>query len=98
MAGTAVAVAVNEKYRKASEDETPVAVLSTANPYKFPQDVYYALTGDDVKDSFRACKKLFAETAMEVPERVARLKEMPKRFTEVRSRDALKDAVLDFKG
>ena len=95
---TAVAVGVNAKYRKASEDETPVVVLSTANPYKFPQDVYYALTGDDVKDSFRACKKLFAETAMEVPESVAKLKEMPKRFSEVLARDALKAAVLDFKG
>lgn len=95
---TAVAVGVNSKYRKASEDETPVVVLSTANPYKFPQDVYYALTGDDVKDSFRACKKLFAETAMEVPESVAKLKEMPKRFSEVLARDALKAAVLDFKG
>ena len=95
---TAVAVGVNAKVAKANEDDTPVVVLSTANPYKFPQDVFYALTGDDVKDSFRACKKLFAETAMEVPEAVARLKELPKRFPDVISRDALKAAVLAFKG
>ena len=95
---TAVAECVAERFRKEEEEPRPMVVLSTANPYKFPQDVYYSLTGDDVKDSFRACKKLFAETAMQVPESIAKLKNMPKRFPAVLGRDALKDAVLGAQG
>ena len=97
---TAVAEGAAERYveQNAEARIQPMVVLSTANPYKFPQDVYYALTGDDVKDSFRACKKLFAETAMTVPEPIQRLKEMPKRFRDVLGRDALKAAVLNDKG
>ena len=97
---TAVAQGVAEEYLAVHEEAAgmPMIVLSTANPYKFPQDVYYALSGDDVKDSFRACKKLFAETAMEVPERIQNLKTMPKRFSETLLRDKLKDAVLAYRG
>ena len=45
-------------------DNTPIIVLSTANPYKFPQDVYYALSGNDVKDCFKGIKRLNLLTAM----------------------------------
>ena len=45
-------------------------VLSVASPYKFPQDVLYALTGNDVKDSFKGVKRINLLTAMKVPEAV----------------------------
>ena len=42
---TAVGVSAYFKYISDTLDtDTPAVVVSTANPYKFPQDVYYALT------------------------------------------------------
>ena len=50
--------------KKDRKDVTQTVVLSTANPYKFPQDVLYALSGNDVKDSFKGIKRLNLLTAM----------------------------------
>jgi len=93
---TSVAAYCHKKYRKQTEDKKPTVILATANPYKFPQDVVYALTGDDVKDSFRACKKLHAHTAMEVPLSIVELKDKPKRFEEVIKKDEILDTVRSF--
>ncbi len=91
---TAVAVHVGGVYRSRTDDFAPQVVLSTANPYKFPQDVLFALTGDDVRDSFRACKKLLAETAMEVPPGIQALKILPKLHSKVILPSEIKETVL----
>ncbi len=85
---TGVALAVYEKYKEVlnkdkeegDEDKTPVVVLSTANPYKFPQDVLYALSGNDVKDSFKGIKRLNLLTAMKPPKALIDLRYRPLRF------------------
>lgn len=79
--GCAMKVAVDwfEKHKK---DETKMVIVSTANPYKFPQDVLYAVTGNDVKDSFKGIKRLHAATAMAVPKCLKELRDKPLRFTE----------------
>ncbi len=82
---TGVALAVKAEYRNEVEkenekDKTPVVVLSTANPYKFPQDVLYALSGNDVKDSFKGIKRLQLLTAMKPPKSLTELRYKTPRF------------------
>ena len=92
---TGVALAVYAQYRDTLEkdeddeviDNTPVVVLSTANPYKFPQDVLYALSGNDVKDSFKGIKRLNLLTAMKPPKSLLDLRYRPLRFKTVVDND-----------
>ena len=71
---TAVAVAAATE---AGDDDTPIVVVSTASPYKFTQDVLYALTGQRISDPFKAAKALEMETAMEIPQQISALKSKP---------------------
>ena len=82
---TGVGLAVYMQYREAvlkenEKDRTPIIVLSTANPYKFPQDVLYALSGNDVKDSFKGIKRLHLLTAMKPPKSLLDLRYRVPRF------------------
>lgn len=104
---TGVALTVYNQYKKqvieADElvkDETPIVVLSTANPYKFPQDVLYALSGNDVKDSFKGIKRLNLLTAMKPPKCLLDLRYRPLRFKTVVDNDLAKmsDVILRFVG
>ena len=102
---TGVALAVymqhREKCLKANEkDDTISVVLSTANPYKFPQDVLYALSGNDVKDSFKGIKRLHLLTAMKPPKSLMELRYRTPRFkTKVKNNLAeMSDLILRFAG
>lgn len=77
--GVAMNVA-REYFEKENEDKRNMVVVSTASPYKFPQDVLYALTGNDVKDSFKGVKRINALTAMKIPESLANLRDKTVRF------------------
>ncbi len=102
---TGVALAVKNQYRYEVEkenekDDTPIIVLSTANPYKFPQDVLYALSGNDVKDSFKGVKRLHLLTAMKPPKSLTELRYKAPRF-KVRVKNNLQDmaaVILRFAG
>ncbi len=72
---TAVAMNVYSNYVVATEDYTPTVVVSTASPYKFPCDVLEAITGKYEEDAFEAGKKLVLESALQMPESIAKLKE-----------------------
>ena len=76
----------------------PMVVVSTASPYKFPQDVLYALTGNDVKDSFKGIKRINLLTAMKVPEQLKAIRYKPIRFKTSVSSDKIFDEVLKFVG
>ena len=93
--GCAMKVAV-DWFEKNKKDTTNMVVVATANPYKFPQDVLYAVTGNDVRDSFKGIKRLHAATAMEVPASLAGLKDKPVRFSSGVSPDKMFGAVMDF--
>ena len=96
--GVALAVFANYLEVKDRKDVTQSVVLATANPYKFPQDVLYALTGNDVKDSFKGVKRLNLLTAMKAPKCLLALRYRPLRFKKVYPNDPKKLAavVLDF--
>ena len=85
-------------FEKHKKDETKTVIVSTANPYKFPQDVLYAVTGNDVKDSFKGIKRLRAATAMAVPKCLLELRDKPVRFSKTADRKKLFDEVLEFIG
>ena len=93
--GCAMKVAV-DWFEKNKKDTTNMVVVSTANPYKFPQDVLYAVTGNDVRDSFKGIKRLHAATAMKVPASLSGLRDKPVRFNTVVSSDKMFDEVLKF--
>ena len=93
--GCAMKVAV-DWFEKNKKDTTNMVVVSTANPYKFPQDVLYAVTGNDVRDSFKGIKRLHAATAMKVPASLSGLRDKPVRFNTVVSADKMFDEVLKF--
>ncbi len=91
---TGVALAVYMEYMQTLEKEdekkkdlVPKVVLATANPYKFPQDVLYALSGNDVKDSFKGIKRLNLLTAMKPPKALLDLRYRPLRFKGVVDND-----------
>ena len=96
---TGVALAVYDQFynqdkgedeQDAKKEKMPVVVLSTANPYKFPQDVLYALSGNDVKDSFKGIKRLNLLTAMKPPRSLLDLRYRPLRFKTVVANDLAK--------
>ena len=100
---TGVAMDVAQKYLEKIEDDTmsekrPMIVVSTASPYKCPQDVLYALTGNDVKDSFKGVKRIHLLTAMKVPEAIKSVRYKPIRFKTAVSPDKMFSALQTFLG
>lgn len=89
---TGVAAAVMDKYleKRDEKDGTPVVITAVANPYKFPQDVLYALSGNDVKDSYKGVKRLNLLTAMKPPKSVTDMRYKPLRFKAVLPADEKK--------
>ncbi len=98
---TGVAMHVAEQYEKKREDDPSaekrkLVVVSTASPYKCPQDVLYALTGNDVKDSFKGVKRINLLTAMKVPEAIKSVRYKPIRFKTTVSADKMFDELMKF--
>ena len=98
---TGVAMNVATRFEKKMEDDNnadrhPMVVVSTASPYKFPQDVLYALTGNDVKDSFKGIKRINLLTAMKVPESLKAIRYKPLRFKTVVDTNKMYQQVLEF--
>ena len=92
---TAVAVGVYDGY--ACENPVrPTVILSTASPYKFSQDVYFALTGKREEDAFLAADKLEKMSAVPVPPQISALKEKTVRFAESAKKEELGEIVLRF--
>ena len=96
---TGVAMSVADRYLEKRDPLAPkhvMIIVSTASPYKFPQDVLYALTGNDVKDSFKCIKRINLATAMKVPEPIKDVRYKPVLFkTSVAPKDIGKE-VLKF--
>lgn len=94
---TGVGMRVAQKYaEEEAEEKRPMVVVSTASPYKFPQDVLYALTGNDVKDSFKCIKRINLLTAMKVPESLKAIRYLPVRFKTSTTPAKMFEEVLSF--
>ena len=92
---TAVAAAVYKKYKR-SGDQTKTVIVSTASPYKFPQDVLSSL-GDSSKgiSAFEMARRLSALTGTRVPRQIEELEDKAVRHNAVVERDAMRQAVLE---
>ncbi len=93
---TSVAVNVAMKYISESKTKNNVVVLSTANPYKFPQSVLKAINGKTEKDAFKATEKLYTETACPIPKQITDLKSKTKRFDKTVNINEVESEVLLF--
>jgi threonine synthase len=71
---TAVAASVYYDYAEASGDDAKTVIVSTANPYKFPSDVYFCLTGTRIEDEFKAAQRLQIFSGMDIPDSIKELK------------------------
>ncbi len=93
---TAVAVCVYEKYVDATKDNKPVIIASTANPYKFPCDVYTGVTGKKEEDSFKAMIELNKITNVEIPKPLQGLENKKVRFDKVYANKAIKEVIKKY--
>ena len=91
---TAVAVSAFFKFMNDAYDEASAVILSTANPYKFPQSVLEAVSEQKETDAFKAIKKLEMLTGAEIPEGIAELKNKPVLHDKVVEIKDIEDAVL----
>ncbi|HOO23408.1 MAG TPA: threonine synthase [Clostridia bacterium] len=93
---TAVAMSAYLKYLNETLDEdTPTVVVSTANPYKFPQDVYKAVSHYEEADAQKAAKKLAMFSASEIPQQIKELKTKEVVHSKVIAKENIADAVFE---
>ncbi|MDR2267158.1 MAG: threonine synthase [Christensenellaceae bacterium] len=91
---TAVAVAAYFNYIAEEDDPTKTVIVSTANPYKFPQDVLNILTRRYEKDAFKAIRKLELATGIPAPDTIAELSDLSVIHTDVINKSEVKNKVL----
>ena len=72
---TAVAVRAAQDYRRERPGDTPLVILSTASPYKFPGAVLGAIGGRAEGDEYAQMDALASLTGVPVPRRLAALRE-----------------------
>ena len=70
---TAVASTVALQYKKTSGDTTPMIIVSTASPYKFPQSVLAALGQDNIASGLQAVTQLQELVNVPLPKTVTDL-------------------------
>jgi len=92
---TAVAAAVYEKYKQMG-DKTKTVIVSTASPYKFPQDVLASL-GEETQgmDAFALSRRLSELTGTRLPKQIKTLETKPVRHTSVVEQTGMREAVLE---
>ncbi len=80
---TATAWAVAEDYVNQTGDNTPMVVLSTASPYKFPAAVLASLEEVTLTDEFAMMDRLQAVTGVAIPKNLQGLQQKQERHTSV---------------
>lgn len=93
---TAVALKVYDEYVKATGDDIPTVIDSTASPYKFSASVLNAVTGGNIPelDEFEMVDELNRLTGADIPEPIALLKNKQIRFTDVCSKEDMSQMVF----
>ena len=91
---TASGFAAAEDYRNEIGDLTPMVILSTASPYKFPAAVLSAIGGDTGGDEFEQMERLQQMTGVPIPAPLASLKGKKELHTDVIEKEAMSTYVL----
>ncbi len=93
---TAVAVKVYLDYKEKTKDDKVSVIASTASPYKFPDNVLKAVSGENMEtDDFKLLEKLSEETKTDIPKPIKELKNKKVRFDKVIEKSDMEEAVLD---
>ncbi len=95
---TAVALAVYDDYVKATGDNTPVVIASTASPYKFAKSVFSAIGGEINDDEFAVLDSLSKATKTKIPAPINNLKTAAVRFKNVAEKQDMPEVVLKYLG
>lgn len=91
---TAVGSHVLNQYRLETGDKTHTVLVSTASPFKFPEDVYFSLTEKRVNDGFEALTAL-AHVTGETPDAAFyRLRDLPIVHDEVCDPAEMRDFIM----
>ncbi len=93
---TAVAQCVYEKYVEQTNDSTFTVVASTADPYKFTQDVLFAMTEKTEQDAFVAANMLSEESKTKIPPQISELETKEVLHKGVVEKEKLDCAVVRF--
>ncbi len=83
---TAVASDVLQQYREQTGDHTTAVIVSTASPYKFPEDVMCSVTDDQsyrVRGAFESAKALKETSGVAIPAQIDALQNLPVRHETV---------------
>ena len=91
---TAAGWAAAEDYVNQSGDHTPMVVLSTASPYKFPVAVLTAIGGDTSGSEFDQMERLSSLTGVPIPRNLSGLQGKQERHTGVIAKEAMLEYVL----
>ena len=93
---TGVAVNALEQYTKATGDQTPCVVVSTASPFKFAPAILPAMDLDFEGTDFQMLEAMEIVSCMPAPKALTDLKNKEVRFDKVIEKDAMKQEVLDW--
>ncbi|MGM9603749.1 MAG: threonine synthase [Faecousia sp.] len=91
---TASGFAAADDYVAATGDHTPMVILSTASPYKFPAAVLSAIGGDTSGSEYEQMDRLQELTGVPIPAPLAALRSKPERHTDVIEKSAMLEYVL----
>ncbi len=93
---TAVAADVYTRYRQRTGDDTKTVIVSTASPYKFPEDVLSSL-GEETTclSAFEMAEKLSQISGTPVPRQILDLKNKAVRHDKVVEISGMKSAALE---
>lgn len=93
---TAVGMGVYFKYlNDTADEETATIVVSTANPYKFPQAVLKAIANEKEDNADKASKKLRNATGMDIPDAIKELANKPILHNRMVKKEDIFNAVMD---
>ncbi|MGN1016578.1 MAG: threonine synthase [Faecousia sp.] len=91
---TASGWAAAEDYVNQSGDHTPMVVLSTASPYKFPAAVLRAVGVEAQGDEYAQMRQLAEATGVPIPKNLSSLQGKPERHTGVIAKEEMLSYVL----
>ena len=91
---TAAGWAAAEEYVAQTDDRTPMVVLSTASPYKFPVAVLTAIGGDTSGSEFDQMERLSSLTGVPIPGNLSGLQGKQERHTGVIAKETMLEYVL----
>lgn len=94
---TAVAYAAYQKYKKSTNDNTPMVIVSTASPYKFTKDVMTALDeSNQNQDAFVLMEKLEKVSGVVIPEPIQGIQNRKVLHNNVCEKESIKEFVTDY--